>query len=208
MMLKLHGFYTQNTMKTLYVLEELGCDYEFAFVDLFKGEHKSEAFSKLTPVGKAPVLQVGDESIFESGAICRYLANKEGSALYPEEFMARAKVDQWMDFFSCHLGRWINTLYFENIIKSKAGMGETDPKVCDEATNFALQQLAIIDGQLERTGYLTGGTLSIADFFAFAYVEQVGPLEFSLDDFPNVENWLGKLESRESIARALQKVAR
>lgn len=205
-MLKLHGFNTQNTMKTLYVLEELGCDYEFVFVDLFKGEHKTESFLKITPVGKAPALQDGEDGIFESGAICRYLANKEGSPLYPEEPIARAKNDQWMDFFSCHLGRSINTLFFETFIKSKASRGDTDPKVCEEATNLAREQLSVINSQLESNRYLCGDVLSIADLFAFAYVEQVEPLKFSLEDFPMVQNWLTNIASRESIARARRKV--
>lgn len=206
-MLKLYGFKTQNTMKTLYVLEELKCEYEFIFVDLFKGEHKTELFSKLTPVGKTPVLQVEDQSIFESGAICRYLANRNGSPLYPEEFLARAKIDQWIDFFSCHLGRWINTLFFETFIKSEVGMGDVDPKAHEEATNFARQQLDIIDRQLEENQYLCGNELSIADLFAFAYLEQTGPLKFSLEDFPKVQNWLTSLEAREAITLARKKVA-
>ncbi len=51
-MYRLHGFFTQNTMKTLYVLEELGVDYEFRFVDLTKGENKSESFQNMTPLAK------------------------------------------------------------------------------------------------------------------------------------------------------------
>ena len=75
-MYRLHGFYTQNTMKTLYVLEELGVDFEYCFVDLMKGENRTDAFRAMTPVGKVPVLEHDGEFLFESGAICRYVASQ------------------------------------------------------------------------------------------------------------------------------------
>ena len=55
-MYQLFGFFTQNTRKALYVLEELGVDYEFQIVDLFKGEQKNDNFLKLNPAGETPVL--------------------------------------------------------------------------------------------------------------------------------------------------------
>jgi len=96
-MYRLYAFFTQNSMKTVYVAEELGIDYEFRYVDLFKGENRTGEFRELTPAGKVPVLQVGNQSLFESGAICRYLANAEQSPLYPAAALERAWVDQWMD---------------------------------------------------------------------------------------------------------------
>ena len=56
-MYRLHGFFTQNTMKPLYVLEELGVDYEFSFVNLMTGENRSDSFRKMTPATKVPVLE-------------------------------------------------------------------------------------------------------------------------------------------------------
>lgn len=201
-MYRLLGYSTQNTMKTLYVLEELGVEYEFQFVDLFKGEQKTEAFLKLNPVGKAPVLQMDDDSLFESGAICRYVANVENSPLYPQDKLQRAKVDQWMDYFTCHLGRFINTLYFENHIKPKAGMGEASPSACEEAMKFALQQLPIVDGCLKETGYFVGNSLTIADLCAFAYLEQSKSVDLSLGAYPNIKAWYDRIAKRECIGRA------
>ena len=206
-MLTLHGFKTQNTLKTLYVLEELGCDYDFVFVDLFRGEQKAEPFKSLTPVRKAPVLEVDDESIFESGAICRYLANVENSTLYPQDAMQRAKVDQWMDFFSCHLGRWVNAMYFEKLVKPVVGAGDPDEKTLEEASSFIEQQLPIVDRILDASIHLCGSSLTIADLFAFAYLEQLDALEYSLDDYPNVRRWMASIESRDAVSNARDKVS-
>lgn len=202
----LHGFYTQNTLKTLYVLEELGEDYQFQYVDLFKGENRSEDFQKKTPIGKVPVLEHEGRFLFESGAICRYLANKAQSPLYPDEAMQRAQVDQWMDFFSCHLGRWLSTIFFERIIKTAANMGETDPAAVEEAINFVNQQLRILDNRFESTDWLANDALSIADLFALAYMEQVHAIDFALDDYPRVQTWLSRLESLDSTNRARAQV--
>lgn len=201
-MFRLHGFFTQNTLKTLYVLEELGVDFEFQFVNLGEGEQRSEAFANKTPVGKVPVLEHDGEFLFESGAICRYAANVSDSALYPADKMQRARVDQWMDFFSCHLGHWLTKLYFEAVIKPKFNMGDPDEAGIAEATKLANRQLRILDGLLASSDWLANDALSIADLFAFAYVEQHRAVDFSLDDFPNVKAWLERVESRDSIANA------
>ena len=113
-MFRLYGFFTQNTMKTLYVLEAVGADYEYEFVNLGEREQRREQFMQMNPVGKVPVLEHDGEHLFESGAICRYVANVLDSPLYPADKMQRARVDQWMDFFTCHLGRWFTNLFYSS----------------------------------------------------------------------------------------------
>lgn len=201
-MYKLYGFYTQNSMKTLYVIEELGVDFEFQFIDLMKGAQKSEEFQQKTPVGKVPVLEHDGEFLFESGAICRYLANVEDSPLYPRNNLQRARIDQWMDYFSVHLGNWLNTLFFEQIIKVKAGLGETDQANCKKATGFVHSQIAVVDKVLGNSDWLANDAFSIADLFAFAYIEQFRAIEFPLNDYPHVRVWFDRIEARASIARA------
>jgi len=201
-MFRLYGFFTQNSLKTLYVLEELGGEFEFEFVDLSKGEQRSESFAKMTPVQKVPVLEHDGEYLFESGAICRYVANVLDSPLYPADKMQRARVDQWMDFFSCHLGHWFNQLYFEAKIKPQFNLGDPDEAGIAEATKFANKQLAMLDAHLDSSEWLANDAFSIADLFAFAYVEQHQPIDFSLDDYENVKAWLGRIGSRDSISKA------
>lgn len=201
-MFHLYGFFTQNTLKTLYVLEAIGADYEFHFVDLGKRDNKTDDFKKMTPIGKVPVLEHEGEYLFESGAICRYVANVSNSPLYSSDKMQRAKIDQWMDFFSCHLGRWLTTLYFETVIKSKYNLGDPDPDDMAEATKYANAQLRIVDGLMQESDWLANDAMSIADLFAFAYIEQHRAVNLSLDDFPNVRAWLDRIESLDSIASA------
>ena len=201
-MFKLYGFYTQNSLKTLYVLEELGGEYEFVFVDLGKGDQRADSFAQMTPVKKVPVLEHDGETLFESGAICRYVANVTDSPLYPADKLQRAKVDQWMDFFSCHLGRWLTKLYFEAVIKPKFALGDPDVDGIQEARGYAQQQLKMLNRLLADSDWLANDTLSIADLFAFAYVEQYRVIDLPIDDFPHVQTWFDRIESRDAIAKA------
>jgi glutathione S-transferase len=205
-MYHLYGYFTQNSMKTVYVLEELGVDFEFHFIDLIKGEQKSDEFAQKTPMGKVPVLGHDGEYLFESGAICRYVANFEDSPLYPQVKLQRARVDQWMDYFSCHLGHMLNTLFFELVIKPKAQLGETDLAACERARKFAHAQMAVVDVLLGQSDWLANDALSIADLFAFAYVEQFRAVDFPLQDYPHVKAWFDRIEGRASISRARGRV--
>ena len=201
-MYRLHGFFTQNTMKTLYVLEELGVDYEYCYIDLGKGDHHAESFRKMTPVGRVPVLEHDGQFLFESGPICRYVASVEHSPLYPADKLERARVDQWMTYFTCHPGRWLTKLFFEKIVKPVAGMGEPDAAGCEEAAKFARQQLQSVNDWLEHREWLANDAFSIADPFALAYVEQSRIVDFSLDDFPRLQNWMERLDARNGTIRA------
>ena len=205
-MYRLYGFSTQNTKKVLYTLEELGAKYEFEFMNLFEGGQRKPEFLAKNPTGKVPLLQHDDDHIFESGAICRYVANVSDSKLYPQDKLQRAKVDQWMDFFSVHLGRWYNTLYFQSVLKVKANLGETDEAQCEEARKFIARESKMLNRWLGDHKFLTGEELTIADLFAFAYVEQAFDCKLSLDEYPQVKRWFESIESLESVGRARQKL--
>jgi glutathione S-transferase len=202
----LHGFFTQNTLKTLYVLEEVGAEYEFRFVDLTRGENRSEEFRAMTQAGKAPVLEHDGTTLFESGTICRYVAGLERSPLYPADKLERARVDQWMTYFSNHPGRWLTELYWEMIMKPAAGLGPTDEERCQTVRKLATSQLKAVERQLAAGDWLANDAFSIAEPYALAYVEQALPVGFDLDPFPRVRAWFERLEGRDAVRRARELV--
>ena len=205
-MFTLYGFFTQNSRKPLYVLEAIGADFEFVYTDLVKGEHKRDEFLAMTPVGKVPVLDHGGRYLFESGAICRYVANVTDSPLYPVDRYQRAQVDQWMDYFTVHAGQSITTIYFQTVMKARAGMGDPNEKKVAEATRFLDHQFAIVDRHLANATWLANNTLSIADFFAYAYVEQERDIEYSIDEFENLSNWYRLMADNDAIRRAVKRL--
>lgn len=200
-MFRLHGFYTQNSRKALYVLAALDEEFEFVFTDLSSGIQRSDEFLKMNPAGKVPVLEHDGKYLFESGAICRYAANVTGSDLYPTDPWERALVDQWLDYFVCHPGRWLTSLYFNTVIKPRVGLGEPDQDQVDEATKFATQQLKLVDEHLADNDFLANNRLSIADLTAYAYVEQEADLEYSIDAYSNIVEWYQRLGSSDAIIK-------
>jgi glutathione S-transferase len=205
-MYRLHGFFTQNTLKTLYVLESVGADYDFRFVNLLRGENRTEAFRATTPVGKVPVLEHDGEYLFESGAICRYVASEEKSPLYPADKLERARVDQWMTFFSCHAGRWLTNLYFEKIMKPAAGIGPTNEGRCEESARFAVSALKAVERQLDGRPWLANDTLSIVEPYALAYLEQAPATGFDLAPFPNLQAWYRRIEELPAVGRVRARI--
>lgn len=209
-MYHIHGFNLSfNTTKVLYVAEELGIEYTYTGLDAMKGEHKAPDHMKRHPLGKTPTLDHDGKYLFESAAICRYLASTEGSTLYPaEDAYHRALIDQWMDFFAAHPGRWLGTLLFERVFREQFGMGEKKQDVEEEALGFLEEQMACVNDHLSSNTFLAGNELSIADPFAFAYVETCGMSGFSLDAYPHIKQWCEGYGSRASVKRAHARVGR
>lgn len=205
-MYRLYGIPTQNTFKAGYVLDAVGVDYEYQCVDLSKKEQKSEEFLKINPIGKVPALKHNDFSVFESSAICRYVANVENSSLYPEDKKLRAQNDQWMEFMAHHLGRWLSTLFFEKVLRKSIGMGEPNAAKCEEALFFIEQQFEPVEKHLAKNGFFVGNALSVADLVAFAYIEQSAAIQYDLSQYPNVSKWLEKMSALDSVKKTKSKI--
>ena len=200
-MLKIYGFNSQNNKKVLYVAEELKLPYQFKNVNLMKRENKTEEFLSMNPIGKVPVIEHNGKYLFESDAICRYLADTKDSPLLPSDKFQRAQVEQWMGFFSNHLGHWLNSLFFEKVIKKNFKIGEPDEKVCEEANKFSLIQLKILEKEMAKRKYIASDNLSIADLCAYAYLEQMDELQMSFDLLPNIKKWKVEVARRDSITQ-------
>ena len=200
-MYQLIGYGTHNSYKILYILEALNAEYTFQIANLAAGEQFKPTIKTLNPHSRVPVLKYEDQGLYESGAICRFLATKENSELFPADPIQRAVVDQWMDTFSCHLGGYISSLYFEKIIKKMARLGEPEEAIVNSAVRRLEADLKKLDDWLAGNTYLTGDKLSIADYFAFAYIEQSKAIDYSLDSFKNVVRWANAIEALPAIAK-------
>ena len=207
-MYHIHGInISSNTTKTVYVAEELGIDFKYTNLDLSRGEHKTPEHLARHPLGKIPTLTHDGETLFESGAICRYLASVESSEMYPiGNHLKRCRVDQWMDLFSNHVGRWLNSYAFEKVAKAKYGFGEPNKAAEDEALGFIEQQMPAVEDQLGKGRFLLGDDLTIADNFAFAYMEMAELSHLPMGSFPNVSNWYQEFKNRDSVLGAKKKL--
>ncbi len=192
---------TPNGWKVAILLEELGLDYTTHLMKLSEGDQFKPAFLAISPNAKMPAIVDHDVagapvSVFESGAILLYLADKTGKFL-PEGPLARKELMEWMFWQVGNQGPMAGQLsYFKNYAPEgqdygfKRYLGEYE------------RNLAVLERRLEDRDYILGA-YTIADMIAFPWVFIAKPLGASLDDFPRVAAWRGRIKERPAVRRAI-----
>lgn len=176
------------------VLTEKGLPFERRDIDL---AHKPDWFLKVSPLGKTPVLLVGDEAVFESSVICEYLEETALPRLHPERALARAQHRSWMEFGSALL----------NLIGAFYNAADEDALLARAAEIRA--RLEQIEAALGDGVYFGGAAFSIVDA-VFGPVLRYFDVFDAIDDFgfwdglPRVQRWRSALTTRPSVAGAVR----
>lgn len=175
------------------VLAEKGVPFQRRFVDL---ANKPDWFLKVSPLGKTPVLMVGDVPVFESAVICEYLEETELPRMHPVNPLERAQHRSWMEFGSVMLnaiGAFYNSKNNEELTARAADI---------RARLFQLENV-LGDGP-----YFAGNAFSVVDAVfgpVFRYLdvfERIGDFDFSAN-FPKVVGWRSQLAMRASVINAV-----
>ena len=195
--------FSPNALRVRAVANELGIELEIIEVDIRAGNNRAADYLVKNANAKVPMLEDGDFVLWESRAICTYLAGlKPDAGLYPQGLKVRAIVDQWSWWQAVHLGPAMQKVSFERVLKSKFEMGVADQAVIDAEMKNVAQFLAVFNAALEGNDWIVGD-LSVADFAlasTFMYRKQAA---ISLDTYPNVESWITRLEERKSWQDAM-----
>jgi glutathione S-transferase len=170
---------------------------EIVPVNLFAGEHQSEAFAALNPNRAVPVLADGDFVLTECSAILKHLADKIDAA-YPAEPAERSRVNQWMDWFNTGLYRDLgyNYVYPQVVPDYRFENPQTQADVLARGAERAAKWLAILDDALEGKPYLGGAQPCIADYLGAAYVSLGDWVGFDFSPHSEVSRWLAAFRSR------------
>lgn len=200
-MLKIYGGPTFNAVKVVLTAEQAGLEYEYIAMNLPEGEHKTPEHLTRQALGKIPAIEHNGKPLFESAAICRYLAQVSNSSLYDGDIYEKAIIDQWIDMMTCHAGRWLGALYFNEFIKPLYFKQEADQAIVSEATEFLSQQLPVIDKQLAKSKYLASDNLTIADLFAFSYFQTHEKTSVDLSAYANITAWYDNIKQLPSVAK-------
>jgi glutathione S-transferase len=170
---------------------------EIVPVNLFAGEHQSEAFAALNPNRAVPVLADGDFVLTECSAILKHLADKIDAA-YPAEPAERSRVNQWMDWFNTGLYRDLgyNYVYPQVVPDYRFENPQTQADVLARGAERAAKWLAILDAALEGKPYLGGAQPCIADYLGAAYVSLGDWVGFDFSPHSEVSRWLAAFRSR------------
>ena len=201
MSIQLFAFDTPNGRKISVALEEMGLEYSAHIVDITKDEQFKPEFLAISPNNKIPAIidSEGPEgnpaSVFESGAILIYLAEKTGKFL-PTKSNERIAVFEWLMFqmggFGPAPGQVHHFLGLENKEDQRYGLNRfmTETK----------RLYKVMDQRLESHEYFAGG-LSIADFAILGWVWRHPRHQIDLADYPNVKRWYDQLMARPAVER-------
>ena len=187
-----------NPAKVALFLEESGLPYEAKPVDTRKGEQFAPEFMALNPNAKVPVIVDGDVTVFDSGAILIYLAEKTGRFL-PSDTRGRFKVMQWLMWQMGGLGPMLGQHgHFALYAPEKI------PYAIDRYRSEAARLYGVLDIQLGRTGaYVTGDDYTIADIACFPWTMTHKAQGFTLDDYPNIKRWYATVRARPEVQKGL-----
>lgn len=190
--MKLYGSaYSQNARKIRALIRHLDLEVESHEVQLAVGEHRTPAYLAINPMGKVPSLVDGELKLWESNAILLYLAAKAGSSLVPSDLAARADVERWLFWESCHWLHAISKVAFNRIFRPMMGQSPNEAEVSQGLKEFA-RFGAVLDAQLAERDFVAGD-LSVADFSIGASAELLAPAAIPLDGLDHVRSWLGRL---------------
>lgn len=201
-MITLHTWSTPNGFKASIALEELGLPYRVRPVDISKDEQFNPDFLKISPNNKIPAIVDEDNglSVFETGAILVYLAEKTGKLL-PATGPERYKVLEWLNWQMGGLGPMLGQLgHFAVFAKDKI------PYAIDRYTNEAKRLLKVLDTQLSKNDYVAGKDYSIADIAIFPWINGLIVTYKKpelLDGFPHLRAWFDKVAARPAVQKGL-----
>jgi GSH-dependent disulfide-bond oxidoreductase len=201
----LYYWTTPNGHKITLFLEEAEVPYVLHPININKGEQFAPEFLAISPNNRIPALldsspNFGDEavSIFESGAILEYLADKTGLFL-PPEGVARYKTLEWLYWQMGGLGPMAGQNHHFSVYAP-----EKIPYAIARYVNETSRLYGVLNKQLEGKEYITG-EYSIADMACFPWIKPYQQQGQNLDDFPHLNAWFERISDRPAVQRAYAK---
>jgi GST-like protein len=198
-MIDFYTWSTPNGRKVSILLEELGLPYTVHAVNIGKDEQFAPDFLAIAPNNKIPAIVDHDTgvSLFESGAIMIYLAEKTGQFL-PTEAKARAAVMQWLMWQMGGFGPMLGQAHV--FLKFNRGLSQpAEERFAKEAKRL----YGVLDRQLAENDHVAGD-YSIADMAIFPWVARHDWHEIDLTAYPNVLRWYRALAARPAVQRGYQ----
>ncbi len=195
-MIDLYTWTTPNGRKVSIALEELGLPYKAHPIDISKDEQFAPAFLKISPNNRIPAIVDNDNgmSLFETGAILIYLADKTGK-LMPKDGEGRYRVIEWLMWQMGGVGPMLGQVHhFVKYNKGKSAYAE------ERYSKEAQRLYGVLDRRLEGREFLAGD-YSIADIATWPWISRFEWQEIDLNKFPNVKRWYTTIASRPAVQR-------
>jgi GST-like protein len=206
-MIDLYYAGTPNGLKMKIFMEETGLEHRIIPVNIGKGEQFLPAFLAVSPNNKIPAIvdhtpADGGEaiSLFESGAILLYLAEKTGKLL-TTDFRGRQETLKWLFWQMAGLGPMAGQIGHFNVFAP-----EKVPYAIDRYTRETARLYGVLDKQLAGRDYITG-EYSIADIACYPWIVPHESHGQDLAQFPNLQRWFHAMAQRPAVQRAYEGTA-
>lgn len=206
-MIDLYYYTSPNARKVLMMLEELGLPYRVLWTDISAGDQHTDDYRRINPNGKVPAL-VDHEgpggkpiTLFESGAILLYLAEKTGRLL-PSDPARRWNVIQWLFWQTSSQGPLLGQA--AHFVSHAANRGIDVQYAIGRYQSEATRLYAVLETQLTDREYIDGA-LSVADIAIFPWVRVAKGQGVNLEDFPAVKRWCESIAARPSAKKKLDR---
>jgi GST-like protein len=201
-MIELFFWPTPNGMKPLIFLHEAGLEYELTAVDINKGDQFTQEFLEIAPNGRipaiidhAPAVSEIAVSVFESGAILIYLAEKTGQLL-PQSEKGRTEVLEWVMWQMAGLGPMLGQNHHFNVYAPQK-VAYAIKRYNDEASRL----YAVLDLRLAEREYICSD-YTISDIVCYPWIARHERHQINLDDFPSVKRWFDTMSGRPAVRDA------
>ncbi len=205
-MIELWSWPTPNGQKVHIALEELGLPYSVVPVDIGAGDQFKPEFLAITPNHRIPAIvdtgvPSGRLTLFESGAILIYLAEKCGQ-LIPADLAGRAACLEWLMFQMGGIGPMFGQYnHFANYAPEKI------PYAIERYSNEVARLHRVLEARLSVCDYLAGGEYSIADIATFPWIRGAERRGIDLAAYPGVQRWFDRVAARPAVQRGLAVLA-
>ncbi|MDX1512208.1 MAG: glutathione S-transferase N-terminal domain-containing protein [Gammaproteobacteria bacterium] len=202
--IELYTWATPNGRKASIMLEELGLPYNMHAVDISKGEQHEPDFLAISPNNRIPAI-VDPEgpdgeplSLFESGAILIYLAEKTGSDLLPSKGRDRAITLQWLMWQMGGVGPMFGQAH-HFLFQPKEDVPYGKKRYHDETKRL----YRVMNKRLEEAEYLAGEFYSVADIATYPWVARYPRHQVDLGDYPSVKRWFDEISKRPAVEKGM-----
>ena len=201
-MIQLYSWKTPNGRKVSVMLEEIALPYEVHAVDLSKRQQFTSEYLAINPNNKIPSIIDTDGpggkplTLFESGAILMYLAEKTGK-FWPQDMRKRYEVIQWLMFQMGGVGPMFGQANYFFRLEEKV------PYAIDRFHKEALRLYRVLEQELSKKEFLAG-EYSIADIATYPWVGRHDIHQVKLEDFPSVKRWFDKISARPAVQKGME----
>jgi GST-like protein len=205
-MIELYYWPTPNGKKVTILLEEAGIPYKMIPLNIGRGDQFADGFLKIGPNNRMPAIVDkepkggGDPiSIFESGAIMLYLAEKAGK-FWPQDVRGKYEVVQWVMWQMANQGPKFGEVgHFRRLGEAQGDQSYAVRRFTDEANRL----YGVMNNRLYDRRYLAGDDYTIADMISYPWTVNWKGQGQDIDEFKHVKRWMAELEARPGVQRGM-----